>query len=202
MENPVLSRRDVEEFTPPGSPRTYKIAPLTVRERMAARAEVVAEGGTYPSQADLYEAMRQVLREAETEGLDDLLATLDAAEAMPADETGAEADELRQKVRRIETACQAAPAYTALLARRARHMGAIPFVYFRRAVRGWEGPDLPAFARKAGVVSDEAMEGVPEDEITLVGWRAFAMTRPSKDAEKNSEEPSVYSGTQTSGTEG
>jgi hypothetical protein len=167
------------------------IAPLTVRERMAARAAIVAEGGIYPSQEQMYEAMRTALRQAEPENLEELLGILDAAEATPDDKT------LAAQVARIETACQASAAYTALLGQRVRNREAVPFVYFRHAVRGWEGDGLPAFVRRNGAVSEDALEAVPEIEIQVVGWKAYVLANPSEAAVKNSAAPSQSSGTQT-----
>jgi hypothetical protein len=189
MDNPILSRRDVEEFTPPGSPRTYTIAPLTVRERMRARAAVIAEGGVYPDQATMYAAMRDVLREAGPADLDDLLAVLDEAQAAPDDQ------EIMAKAAKIETACQSSPAYTALLARRNRHMAAIPFVFFLYAVRSWSGDSLPPFERRNETVREDLLDAVPEAELVMVGWKAHEMAQPGKGAEGNSVTPSRSSGT-------
>lgn len=191
MDHPVLSRRDVEAYTPPGSPRTYQLAPLTVRERLMARAAVVAEGGVYPSQAMMYEGMRAALREAEPDNLDELLAVLDAAEAAPDDQ------DLAAQVERIETACQNAPSYTALIGRRVRHQEAVPFVYFRASARGWSGPQLPAFSRRNGQVDEALLEALPFEEIQLAGWRAYALANPSSSSMGNSAAPSPSSETQT-----
>jgi hypothetical protein len=188
-EIPVLSRRDVEPYTPPGSPRTYQIAPLTVRERLRARAAVVSEGGVYPDQAAMFEGMRSALREAEPENLAELISVLDAAEGAPDDQ------DLVAQVVRIETACQSAPQYTALMGRREQHLSVIPFVYFLHAVRGWAGPDLPAFERRGGLVREELLEAVPDIELRLVGWRAQALSQPSTAARGNSAAPSPSSGT-------
>lgn len=61
---PVFSRREAERFTPPGSPRTYNLAPLTFRERQAFRAEMAREGGLYPPRPQLLDALREAVREA------------------------------------------------------------------------------------------------------------------------------------------
>lgn len=189
MDTPILSVRDVEVFTPPGSPRSYTIAPLGVRDRMQARAAVVAEGGIYPTQAQMYEALRNALREAAPDNLDELLGVLDASEAAPED------TDLAQQAAKIETACQAIPSYNALLAQRVRNREAVPFVYFRHAVRGWEGDGLPEFGRRNGLVREDILEAVPEVELMQVGWRAFALASPNLAAAGNSGAPSSSSAT-------
>jgi hypothetical protein len=55
----VFSRRDAEWFSPPHAPeRRYLIAPLTFRERQAFRADLARDGGIYPPQAQMLEALR------------------------------------------------------------------------------------------------------------------------------------------------
>ena len=57
----VFSRRDAEWFSPPHAPeRRYLIAPLTFRERQAFRADLARDGGIYPPQAQMLEALRQI----------------------------------------------------------------------------------------------------------------------------------------------
>jgi hypothetical protein len=188
-EPPVFSKQDVDEFTPAGSPRTYVLAPLTVRERNAARTDVVAEAGLYPPQAQLYAAMRAAVQEAEPANLDELLLILDEAEANPEDLA------LVARVGPVESACMGASAYRALLAQRTRYMDAVPFVYFRHAVRDWRGPQLPAFRRERGVLPLDLLDLVPEDEMRAAGFRAFSLSQPTMAAAGNSGAPSPSSAT-------
>ena len=70
-ETPVVfSARETEWFTPPGSPRSYLLQPLTYRERSAMRRELRRVGGIAPERAALLEGMREALRQVQPANLD------------------------------------------------------------------------------------------------------------------------------------
>jgi hypothetical protein len=191
QDQPVFSRAAIEAFPIPNRPRTYDIAPLTVRERAAAKAEVVAEAGLYPTQDQLYAALREALHEASPANLDELLHTIDEAEQNPLDLP------LVARVAPIENACMSAASYRALLAQRTRYMEAVPLIYARHALRGWSGPQLPPFQRDKGVVPFDLLDVLPDDEMRAIGLRAFTLSQPNQATEGNSAAPSLSSETPT-----
>jgi len=188
MEKPmtvVFSRRDAEWFVPAGAAsRRYLIAPLTCRERQAFRADLAREGGIYPSHAQMLDALRAAVREASPDNADELLAVIDASEATPDDAN------VQVQLGSIEAACATVPVYAGLLAARQRYLGTLPWVAARHALRGWEGDGLPPFRRLRGLVPDDLLDTLPQDDVEAVGWRASTLMQPGRDAEGNSGAPS------------
>ncbi|MGG5823523.1 hypothetical protein [Falsiroseomonas sp. HW251] len=181
----VFSRRDAEWFAPPGAAdRRYLVAPLTYRERQAFRADLAREGGIYPSQAQMLDALRAAVREASPGNADELLAVIDGSEATPDDAA------VQVQLGTIEAACATVPIYAGLLAARQRYLGTLPWVAARHALRGWEGTGLPPFRRARGLVPDDLLEVLPQDEVEAVGWRASTLMQPGRDAAGNSGAPS------------
>ena len=181
----VFSRRDAEWFAPPGAAdRRYLVAPLTYRERQAFRADLAREGGIYPSHAQMLDALRAAVREASPDNADELLAVIDASEATPDDAV------MQVQLGTIEAACATVPVYAGLLAARQRYLGTLPWVAARHALRGWEGDGLPPFRRARGLVPDDLLDALPQDDVEAVGWRASTLMQPGRDAEGNSEAPS------------
>ena len=181
----VFSRRDAEWFAPPGAAgRHYLVAPLTYRERQAFRADLAREGGIYPSHAQMLDALRAAVREASPVNADDLLAVIDASEATPDDA------DVQVQLGTLEAACATVPVYAGLLAARQRYLGTLPWVAARHALRGWEGDGLPPFRRARGLVPDDLLDALPQDDVEAVGWRASTLMQPGRDAEGNSGAPS------------
>jgi hypothetical protein len=81
---PVFSAHDLVAFTPPGSPRTYRLAPLTYRERIAFRTALAREAGMRPSPQDVSNGLRTAVREVAPANLDEALAVVDDADAATA----------------------------------------------------------------------------------------------------------------------
>ncbi len=177
----VSSRDALDRFTPPGSPRTYLLAPLTYRQRQAFRADLAREGGLYPSQSQFFEVIRRVVGELAPENAGELLALVDAAEADPRGEDR----ETHSRLTVLEANIADQPAYAALLAARVRYSGMIPFVAARHALRGWEGPDLPEFALERGMVPEALLDAIPQAEMQAIGNRAAALMRPGDIAAGN-----------------
>ena len=181
----VFSRRDAEWFAPHGATgRRYLIAPLTYRERQAFRSDLAREGGIYPSHAQMLDALRAAVREASPGNADELLAVIDASEATPDDAV------MLVQLGTIEAACATVPVYAGLLAARQRYLGTLPWVAARHALRGWEGDRLPPFRRLRGLVPDDLLDALPQEDVEAVGWRASTLMQPGRDAEGNSEAPS------------
>ncbi len=181
----VFSRRDAEWFAPHGATgRRYLIAPLTYRERQAFRADLAREGGIYPSHAQMLDALRAAVREASPDNAGELLAVIDASEATP-DDAG-----VQVQLGTIEAACATVPVYAGLLAARQRYLGTLPWIAARHALRGWEGDRLPPFRRLRGLVPDDLLDALPQEDVEAVGWRASTLMQPGRDAEGNSGAPS------------
>lgn len=180
-ETPVVfSARETEWFTPPGSPRSYLLQPLTYRERSAMRRELRRVGGIPPERAALLEGMREALRQVQPANLDACLAIVDEAEATP-DDAGVQA-----RLALVEQAVVDVPAYAALTDAQVRHNDAVPYVAARHGLRDWRGPGLPDFARVDGAVPEHLLEEMPAAEIGIVGWRAYVLAMLGRSAEGNS----------------
>lgn len=196
MSDPVFSRRDLVDFVPDGSPRSYVLAPLTFRERQAYLADLTREGGAYPPRGQLIAALRAAVQEIAPDNAGSLLAEIDAADSAP-DDVIAQA-----RIAAIEATAAEVPAYAALIAARVRYLGMLPWVAARHALRGWEGPGLPPFRRDRGAVPPDLLDTLPDAEIEAIGWRASGLMNPTGSAEGNSEAPSPSPETPAPTTEG
>jgi len=132
----------------------------------------------------MLDALRAAVREASPDNAAELLAVIDASEATPDD------PEVQVRFGTIEAACATVPVYAGLLAARQRYLGTLPWVAARHALRGWEGDGLPQFRRSRGLVPDDLLDALPQDDIEAVGWRASTLMQPGQDAAKNSGAPS------------
>lgn len=195
---PVFSAHDLVAFSPPDRPRTYRLAPLTYRERITFRAALAREAGMRPSSQDVSNALRTALREIAPANLDEALAVVDdadaareAADAGPDDTTlKAKLAEAQARLAVIITACMDVPVYAELRAAGERWTGMAPWVACRHALRDWEGPGLPPFQRNKGLVPEELLDAMPASEIAAVGWRSFLLVSLDRSAEGNSAAPS------------
>jgi len=184
---PVFSARDRVELTPPNSPRSYILGPMTYREREAFRADHAREGGVYPSREQVLEALRQAVRTAAPDNAIVLLAVIDAAEAdADGDDTATQS-----ALAVIEAILSDDPAYAALLAARRRWLGMLPWCAARHSLRGWSGPGLGPFQRNRGAVPADLMDLLPEADVEAIGLKALALMRPDPAAEGNSVAPSL-----------
>jgi hypothetical protein len=171
MDSPdpvVFSARETEWFTPPDSPRSYLLQPLTYRERSAMRRDLRRLGGIPPERPTLLAGLRDALRQIQPSNLEACLAVVDAAEAAP-DDPAAQA-----RLAVVEQAVIDVPAYAALTEAVSRHTEAVPWVAAQHALRGWRGPGLPAFPDR-GTIPDEVLEQVPAHELSVLGWRAYVL---------------------------
>lgn len=182
-ETPILSTRDVVEFTGP-SGRTYTLAPLGYREKVAMEAELTREAGIFPGQPLMLATLREVVRGVSPGNAEELVAQIDAAEADPAD-LGAQ-----QALQRIEVECSLVPAYAALIEARSRRMALLPWVAARHALRAVDGVPVTA------PLAPEAVDALGAD-IEALGWRAHALMQPGASAVGNSVAPSRSSASPT-----
>ena len=183
-ETPVFSRREVDRFQPDGWDRAYLLSPLTYMERQAYRADLARSAGAMPDNAVMLAAIRAAIRELGAANEAELLAAVETAEELPDD------PDAQARLSAIEAAVSIMPVYAAQRALREQVVGMLPFIAARHALRGWDGPGLPAFRRVRGLVPDDLLELLPDDELVLIGWRAHALMQPAASAEKNSEAPS------------
>jgi hypothetical protein len=181
----VVTALATETFTPPDSPRSYTLAPLSYRQRSAMLRELRREGGIKPDRAVLLEGMRAALREIAPANLTECLAAVEAAEADP-DDAAAQA-----RLALVEQAVVDVPAYAALAEAQVRYNEAIPLVATRHALRGWDGPGLRPYATGAdGLVPEALLDLLPAPELTALGWRAYVLAVLGRSAEGNSAGPS------------
>lgn len=177
----VTSRDDLVEFTPPGSPRTYTLAPLTYRQRAAFRADMAKEGGAYPSRAQLFGGMRAVVRDLAPANAAELLELLDAAEA----DDKSEDRDVQARLAALEAQISTQPAYAQLMAARVQYANILPLIAAKHALRGWQGPGLPDFTTEGGFVPEALLNQIPDDELQAVGDKAADLMQPAKAAAGN-----------------
>ena len=210
QDRPLTSTDDVETFAPPGSPRRYRLAPLSVRERIAFRARLTEQAGIMPSQHDLFLAMRSALAEVNPSNIDELRAIIDQAHAIRTQQDAAlmsgatlPAPTPDEQVAlghclALEARLSVVPLYAALLNQRDKHNALAPLLAAQAALRGWEGPGLPEFTREDGLVPEallEVLDGL--GELNAVGWRAQRLAMPGSSAVGNFGSPTPSSETPT-----
>jgi len=182
-EEPVLSRRSIRKVE--GRRAIYDVAPLTIRERAAYRADMAGEGCRLPMRAELLEGLASAMKELAPDNLADLLAVIARADAAQADgaEPLAKADE--DALRVMESAARQVPAYAAMLKDQVRWFSMMPLVTARHALRGWNSDLLPAFQRVRGLVPDEVLEECGEEDLSIIAGAAIDLMQVTKAQEKN-----------------
>jgi hypothetical protein len=182
-EEPVLSRRSIRKVE--GRRAIYDVAPLTIRERAAYRADMAGEGCRLPMRAELLEGLASAMKELAPDNLADLLAVIARAEAAQGDgaDPMAKADE--DALRVMESAARQVPAYAAMLADQVRWFSMMPLVTARHALRGWNSDLLPPFQRLRGLVPDELLEECGEEDLSIIAAAAIDMMQVTKAQEKN-----------------
>lgn len=184
MTEAVFSRKQAKHVQ--GQNGLYHVAALTIRERAAYRADMAREGCRLPTRGELLAGLRQALEELAPANLDDLKALVQRAEAALTDESAAplnEADQVAMGV--VEAAARQVPAYAAMLADQVRWFALMPYITARHALRGWELKALPPFKRVRGVVPDELLEEVGEEDLSIIASAAMDLMFVAKPAEKN-----------------
>lgn len=199
MMEPIISPRDIERFVPVlgrdaeggeiRSPRTYLLAPLDWRQRIAYRTDLAREAGIYPTDDVTRAALRAAVRAAAPANMAELLDAIDLAEAEPANEAA------QVTLTAVQAHMASSPAYAALMAQRQHHSMMMPWVGARHALCGWEGPELPAFRQERGLVPYELLEQMPLVELIYVGNRVNALSWLDRRAEGNSASPLPLAGT-------
>lgn len=192
-----VSRRDREPWHPPTSQdRTYTLAPLTMRERAAVARAVVGAVGTYPTD----EEFRETLREAALAALEpedaaqavrvlDELAALEVAGDQTDDEVSAVLTSLRKQVDRLQGRLSRQDARVReLIAARSGWLDTWIDYTARATIRGWDGLEAPC-VRRQGLVTTEAMLAVPDDDLAPLFARCQAVQEVSREQEPGSASP-------------
>lgn len=195
---PVISALDAETFQPPRSPRSYRIAPLTWRQRGAMMRDIRRAGAPPVDRAVAMDSLRAAVRELAPANEAELLAEIDAAEADTAGEDAA----AQARIAVIEYAVAAVPAYAAMQDAQQRHVEVSRWMTVKRALRGWDGPGLPAFATTADGVPDDLLDAIPAAEFELIFNRAQVLIWLGPSAEGNFAPPSPSAATPTPSPEG
>ena len=185
-EEAILSRRATREVE--GKRGIYTVAPLTIRERSAYRADMAREGCRLPMRDELLAGLSSAMKELAPENLPELLEVIARAEAAMADgavrlEADAKADE--DALRVMESAARRVPAYAAMLADQVAWFSLMPLVTARHALRGWKSDLLPPFARVRGLVPDELLEECGEEDLSAIAGAAMELMQVTKAQEKN-----------------
>ena len=92
-------------------------------------------------------------------------------------------------------------AFRRLEADRQRYMSMVGLVFVERFLLGWTGLDL-AFRRAGGVVPEDLLSQVPDDDLRAVGGKVSELLNLTKAAEKNSVSPSASSSDRSNSTSG
>lgn len=206
----VLSTHDLDRFTPSHrasdpAPPVYLIAPMNWRQRAAWRAEL-ARGGVsrIPTDEEFVRAVRAALEEVAPDNSAECLEAVDAMlgvmaapmpDPPPPPTEGAEPDPAREAeaVRRqgvldaytaVERAMFSHPKVAAMAAERSMFSSLAPILAAAYALRGWEGVDVP-FVRRNGVVPDDVLDRLDENDLRAAGYRALELMRVSETARKN-----------------
>lgn len=198
MASPVISALDAETFQPPRSPRSYRIAPLTWRQRGAMMRDIRRAGGPAIDRAVFLDGLRAALRELAPANLAECLATVDAAEA---DADGADRV-VQGQLAVLEYAVANVPAYAAMQDAQQRHAETRRWMTVKRVLRGWDGPGLPAFAAAPDGVPEDLLDAIPAAEFDAIFERAQVLIWLGPSAEGNSVPPSPSAATPTHSPEG
>ena len=182
-EEAILSRRATREVE--GKRGVYTVAPLTIRERSAYRADMAREGCRLPMRDELLSGLASAMKELAPDNLPELLDVIARAEAALADgaEPMTKADE--DALRVMESAARKVPAYAAMLADQVAWFSLMPLVTARHALRAWNSKLLPPFARVRGLVPDELLEEVGEEDLSAIAGAAMELMQVTKAQEKN-----------------
>ena len=193
------------------APPVYLIAPMTWRQRAAWRGDLARAGvSRIPTDEEFVRGVRAALEEVAPENLAECLDAVDAmlglmaagpmpdAPPAPAGEgegaTPAPDPERDAETKRraavldaygvVERAVLSHPRVAAMAAERSLFNSFAPILAAAHALRGWEGVPVP-FVRRGGVVPDDALDRLDEDDLRAVGYRALELMRVSDTDRKN-----------------
>lgn len=211
----VFSKKPHDRFTPdsykvdgevPPAAPVYILAALSMRERAQYYGAIALAGLRYPQDAELFRVLREAVEEVAPDNADALIADIQAfqdvldgpdAPAAPAD--GVEETDAARMDREAEIARRTAvskayetlidlmrahPAVAHVVSLRTIFLETAPLLASAAALRGWENVIVP-FRRVAGVVPDEVLELLPEEDVRAIGARAMQLISVTREQRKN-----------------
>lgn len=175
------------QVRPKGNPKSvYHVAPATLLGRIKMERDVVANGFTNHSDETMRGALvaagARVLPANAHKRLIDILGAKEAG--LELDENAAEALIMLEN-----QVLRSAPDYAALIGDRRAYIQALPIFAFKHFVVGWDGCAIEFRAGPDGVAED-TMTVLPPDEVTEIGWEAWALSYVPEAAAKKSASPS------------
>jgi hypothetical protein len=184
----ALSTTAPVPWSPPWAPeRKFLFTAGSVVDRANLEAELAGElraGRVFDFQLDAaFEAgVTELLGAEDAERLREVVAAEREGGDIPAAER-AMLDECRSLMK------EHWPPFRALAAQAERRNQLVPVVALRRFCTGWDGPGLPPFERKLGVVTDAALVGLDFLTARAAGLFAYGLLYAGGQ-EKNSAPPS------------
>ncbi len=201
MTLPLSARRTVR-FVPSGfdadDPKApaYLLAVASHLLRAEFRQACTAAGMQYPSDGQLFAALRVAIKASGVSNGDDLLALVDAGEAKGGDPSLELPEGTLDRLRELQrVVAEQDEAFARLLASRVRFGNLMPLVAARMCLRGWEnvfdddGKPVP-FRRGPQGVPDDDLEFIPEAHLHELGNKAVSMMTVTETQSKNSASPS------------
>ncbi len=163
----------------------YLVKPASRRERIDFHAAMLEAGINYQDDGKMRAVLRDAVRGLADTEADALLAIVDGVDAL-ASSGELVPDAMREQLRDIEEAAIAGwPAYARVIAARTRWHATAPLIAAQRFLVGWENVAAP-FRRLGGVVPDETLDQIPDDDVRAIGQAALAAFGVSETERKNS----------------
>ena len=200
-----------------GAP-VYILKMPSKRDQIEFKSAIAGSGLRYPSNEELFECMRDDLRvnvqefeplikaidayEEQVAALDEFTAgAIDRLAEIADDERDATSETLAKdapkvdpalidQINKIEKDMRAhCPAYNDLLRQRTRFNELYPLMVVEQFLVDWEHVDAE-FGRVNGLVDDESLSAIPDDQIRAIFRRMMELIAPTPDQAKNSVSPS------------
>lgn len=198
-----IDTQAIVRFTPPSykdreDAPVYLMQPPSIMQRANWRRDLMAMGATYPTDEQLIEGMRRVIRQSGSPNTDEALDLIDRFVAAKAEgDVGAD---LADAFAGIEQGLQQVPAYGELVARRMHWLELAPILAARNFITGWEGLNL-AFRRVNGRLPDELLNALPEEDVKAVGMHIIGLMTVNRTLAGNSASPSSNGSDPSSSTD-
>ncbi|MGE0715650.1 MAG: hypothetical protein AB7P02_09415 [Alphaproteobacteria bacterium] len=172
-------------------PPAYIVTVPTLMQRAAWRRDVGSAGAKmYSDDALIVELRRQVAAAYETEDpdRDRIIGIIDAyARGEASAEEAAEFNRLQDVVRRSSAT------FAEMCADRAHYMAIAPYIACRHFLKARENPEH-VYRRKNGLVTEEELAAMAEEEIAEIGTRIMMLMIPTQAQLGNSGSPSPSHG--------
>jgi hypothetical protein len=188
--NLPLTKKDTISFTPDSyadtpNPPIYHIGVATIAGRADFRRKIREEGITYPDDTLLLNTLREgvktVVSNDQQPEIIELIDIFECSEKKDA--------ELIAKIEDIERQItNAYPPYATLCAARDYFSSISPIIAVRCFLKGITNG--AKYTTKNGIISDETLEAIPENDLLQIGYKAIALQSVSKEQAKNSGSPS------------